>query len=111
MSSHEIDYALIGDDMQLVEVSLDPREAVIAEAGMLAYVEQDITFVSKMGDGSEPNQGFFGALFSAGKRMLTGESLFLTHFTNNAAEGQRKVAFAAPYPGKIIPLDLGETDG
>lgn len=111
MDSHDIDYTLIGDDMQLVEVILDPGETVIAEAGVLAYVEPDISFESKMGDGSQPKQGFFGALFSAGKRILTGESLFLTHFTNKGSAGSRKVAFAAPYPGKIIPLNLDDVGG
>ena len=107
MKSHEIDFEIRGDDLQLVEVELDPNETVIAEAGSMTYVEDGITFESKMGDGSEPNSGFFGKLLSAGKRALTGESLFITHFTNQSHK-KRKVAFAAPYPGKIIPLDLSK---
>lgn len=107
---HEIDFKLIGDDMQLVEVELDPGETVIAEAGGMTYMEEGIAFHSKMGDGSEPDQGFFGKLMSAGKRMLTGESLFMTHFTNQG-RGKQRVAFAAPYPGKILPIDLAELGG
>lgn len=110
MKSHEVDYEIIGDDLQLVEVELDPGETVIAEAGSMTYMEDGIAFESKMGDGSEPEQGFFGKLFGAGKRMLIGESLFLTHFTNQAA-GKKRVAFAAPYPGKIIPVDLAAVQG
>ena len=110
MKSHEIDYQIIGDDIQLVEVELDPGETVIAEAGVMNYMEADIQFTAKMGDGSQPDQGFFGKLMGAGKRMLTGESLFMTHFTNEGRK-KRKVGFAAPYPGKVIPLDLHEYDG
>jgi uncharacterized protein (TIGR00266 family) len=107
VKSHEVDYEIIGDDLQLVEVELDPNETVIAEAGSMTYMEDGIAFESKMGDGSQPEQGFFGKLFGAGKRMFTGESLFLTHFTNQA-QGKRRVAFAAPYPGKIIAVDLAQ---
>ena len=110
MKSHEIDYRIIGDDIQLVEIELDPGETVIAEAGVMNYMEADIEFTAKMGDGSNPNQGFFGKLMGAGKRMLTGESLFMTHFTNEGRK-KRKVGFAAPYPGKVVPLDLHEYDG
>lgn len=105
MISHEIDYKIYGDDIQFVEVELDPRETVIAEAGTMVYMEQGITFEVRMGDGSEPHQGMMGKLFQAGSRILTGESLFLTHFTNSGT-GKSKVAFAAPYPGTIIPVDL-----
>ncbi|MDH5671266.1 MAG: TIGR00266 family protein [Myxococcales bacterium] len=105
MRCHEVDYEIIGDDMQLVEVELDPGETVIAEAGAMNYMEEDIDFESKMGDGSEPEQGFFGRLFSAGKRAFTGESIFMTHFTNRG-QGKRRVAFAAPYPGHIVALDM-----
>lgn len=105
MKSHEVDYEIIGDDLQLVEVELDPNETVIAEAGSMTYMEDGIVFETKMGDGTEPQQGFFGKLFGAGKRMLVGESLFMTHFTNRG-QGKRRVAFAAPYPGKIIAVDL-----
>lgn len=102
---HEIDYQIIGDDMQMVEIELDPQETVIAEAGMMNYMESDISFLTKMGDGSNPSEGFMSKVFSAGKRMLTGESLFMTHFTNTGYD-KRKVAFAAPYPGKIIPFEM-----
>jgi uncharacterized protein (TIGR00266 family) len=107
MKCHDIDYEILGDDIQLVEVELDPGEVVIAEAGAMSYMEQDITFETRMGDGSQPNQGFFGKLVSAGKRMITGESLFMTHFRNDGHR-KRRVAFGAPYPGKIIPVHLGE---
>lgn len=110
MRSHEIDYELIGDDMQIIEVELDPQETVIAEAGMMNYMEDGIVFETRMGDGSQPDQDFFGKLLSAGKRVLSGESLFLTHFTNRGA-GKKRVAFAAPYPGKIIPINLAEHGG
>jgi len=110
MPSHEVDYQILGHDMQMVEVELDPEESVIAEAGMMTYLDQDIAFDTKMGDGSDPDQGFFGKVFSAGKRALTGESVFLTHFTNEG-EQKQSVAFAAPFPGSIIALDLGEEGG
>lgn len=105
MRCHEVDYTIIGDDMQMVQVELDPGETVIAEAGAMNYMEQDIAFEVRMGDGSQADQGLMGKLFSAGKRAMTGESLFITHFTNRGRI-KRHVAFAAPYPGKIIPLNL-----
>jgi uncharacterized protein (TIGR00266 family) len=105
MVSHEIDYKIFGDDIQFVEIELDPRETVIAEAGAMVYMEQGITFEVKMGDGSIPNQTLMGKLLSAGSRIITGESLFLTHFTNQGINKSR-VAFAAPYPGTIVPVDL-----
>ncbi len=105
MISHELDYKIIGDDIQFVEVELDPNETVIAEAGTMVYMEQGITFEARMGDGTSAEQGVMGKLFQAGSRVLTGESLFLTHFTNRGP-GKSKVAFAAPYPGTIIPVDL-----
>ena len=107
MISHEIDYKIFGDDIQFVEIELDPRETVIAEAGAMVYMEQGITFEVKMGDGSTPNQNLMGKLLSAGSRIITGESLFLTHFTNQGINKSR-VAFAAPYPGTIIPVDLNQ---
>jgi uncharacterized protein (TIGR00266 family) len=107
MISHEIDYKILGDDIQFVEVELDPRETVIAEAGAMVYMEDGISFEVKMGDGSQPNQSMLGKLLQAGSRILTGESLFLTHFTNNGY-GKKKIAFAAPYPGTIIPVDLSQ---
>lgn len=110
MRCEEIDYELIGDTMQMVEIELDPGETVIAEAGSMNYMEDGITYESKMGDGSNPDEGFFGKIFDAGKRMVTGESLFMTHFTNKANQ-KRKVAFASPYPGKIVPLDMNEIGG
>lgn len=108
--SHEIDYEIIGGDMQLVEVELDPGETVIAEAGAMNYMEAGIVFDVKMGDGSAPNSGILSGLLNVGKRLLTGESLFVTHFTNAGAKKQR-VAFAAPFPGRIIPMDLSALGG
>ncbi len=110
MTSHEIDYKIIGDDIQLVEIELDPGETVIAEAGSMVYMESGIEFEVKMGDGSSPNQGFMDKVFSAGARLLTGESLFLTHFTNRGM-GKRRVAFSAPYPGTVIPINLADAGG
>ena len=110
MRSHDLDYRIIGDDIQLVEIELDPMETVIAEAGSMMYMDYGISFDTKMGDGSDPNQSLMGKLISAGTRVLTGESLFVTHFTNQRSEKQ-VVAFAAPYPGKIVPVDLGQLGG
>jgi len=110
MRSHDLDYRIIGDDIQLVEIELDTKETVIAEAGTMMYMDSQVRFETKMGDGSEPNQGLMGKLLSAGTRVLTGESLFVTHFTNNGGSKQR-VAFAAPYPGKIVPVELGLLGG
>jgi uncharacterized protein (TIGR00266 family) len=111
MKAHEVDYKLFGDDLQFVEIELDPGETVIAEAGMMMYMEDGIGYDTKMGDGSKPKAGFLDAVVSAGKRAITGESLFLTHFTSTAAAGKRHVAFGAPYPGKIIAIDLDDTKG
>ena len=110
MNSHEIDYKIYGDDIQLVEIELDSNETVIAEAGAMTYMEEGIEFETKMGDGSNPDQGFLGKLMSAGSRIITGESLFMTHFTHRG-NGKSKVAFAAPYPGTIIPMDLSKMGG
>ncbi len=110
MRCHEVDYKIIGDDMQMVQVELDPGETVVAEAGAMTYMEDGISFEARMGDGSEPEQGLCGKLLGAGKRVLTGESIFLTHFTHQG-RGKSHVAFAAPYPGKIIPLDLTSVPG
>jgi uncharacterized protein (TIGR00266 family) len=110
MNSHVVDYEIIGDDMQIVEIELDPQETVIAEAGAMNYMEDGIAFAARMGDGTEAREGLLGIIKGVGKRVLTGESLFFTHFTNRAA-GKKKVAFAAPYPGKIIALDLGRQGG
>ena len=107
MKCHEVDYKIIGDDMQIVEIELDPQETVIAEAGAMNYLDPSISFESKMGDGSKLEKGFMDKIFSAGKRMLTGESIFMTHFTNSG-EGKKHVAFASPYPGKIIALNMSD---
>ncbi len=110
MRSHEIDYKIIGDDIQLVEIELDPGETVIAEAGTMFYMKEGIVFETKMGDGSEPEKGLFDKLLSAASRKITGESIFLTHFTHKGI-GKSHVAFSAPYPGKIIPIDLAKMGG
>jgi uncharacterized protein (TIGR00266 family) len=110
MKCHEVDYEVLGDDMQIVEVELDPGETVIAEAGAMNYMEDGITFEARMGDGSKANEGVMGKLLNVGKRVLTGESIFLTHFTNQGT-GKKRVAFAAPYPGKIIPVDMTKVGG
>jgi uncharacterized protein (TIGR00266 family) len=107
MLSHEIDYEIIGDDMQVVEVELDPEETVIAEAGAMNWMDNGIAFEAKMGDGTEVDKSILGKIFGAGKRAITGESIFITHFTNKDY-GKKKIAFAAPYPGKIIALELSE---
>ncbi len=108
--AHVIDYKVFGDDLQFVEIELDPGEAVVAEAGAMMYMEDGIEMEAKFGDGSQEDQGFMGKLLSAGKRLITGESLFMTHFTNKA-NGKKKVAFGAPYPGKIVPVDLKNVGG
>ncbi len=110
MTSHEIDYTIQGDDMQIVSIQLDPNETVIAEAGAMNWMDRGISFEAKMGDGSNPDKGMFGKLLDVGKRALTGESIFMTHFTNTDS-GKKEVSFAAPYPGKIIPIDLSEIGG
>jgi uncharacterized protein (TIGR00266 family) len=104
-TSHEIDYQIKGESIQIVEVELDPGETVIAEAGAMLFMEEGILFETKMGDGSNPKAGLFDKLLSAGSRLLTGESLFMTHFTNRGNR-KAKVGFSAPYPGTIIPIDL-----
>ncbi len=111
MKSHEIDYQVFGDDLQFVEIELDPQETVIAEAGAMMYMEDGMTFETKMGDGSNPSAGFLGKLGSMAKRAITGESIFMTHFTNNNRQDKKHVAFGAPYPGKIIAIDLDEANG
>ena len=104
-NSHEIDYKIFGNDIQVLEIELDPQETVIAEAGAMVYMEEGIDFQTKMGDGSNPSQGVLGKLVSAGSRLITGESLFMTHFTH-MGHGKSRVAFSAPYPGTILPVDL-----
>jgi len=107
---HEIDYKVFGDDLQYVEVELDPNEAAVAEAGGMMYMEDGIEMETIFGDGSQQQSGFLGALLGAGKRLLTGESLFMTVFWNRS-QGKKRVAFGAPYPGKIIPVHLAEIGG
>lgn len=110
-SNHEIDYQLYGEEMQFVEIELDPQETVIAESGSFMMMDDGVQMQTIFGDGSQEQQGgIFGKLLSAGKRVLTGESLFMTAFTNSGG-GKRKVSFAAPYSGKIIPLDLSLLEG
>lgn len=104
-TNHEIDYRIVGEEMQYVEIELDPQETAIAESGAFMLMDDGIQMETIFGDGSKQQQGFFGKLMSAGKRILTGESLFMTAFTNMGS-GKRRVSFASPYPGKIIPLDL-----
>ncbi|WP_039230359.1 TIGR00266 family protein [Bacillus thermotolerans] len=110
MNNHEIDYKIYGDDMQFVEVELDPRETVIAEAGSLMMMEDGIEMETVFGDGSNQGSGLMGKLLGAGKRVLTGESLFMTTFTNEG-QGKKHVSFASPYPGKIVPMDLSMLNG
>ncbi len=107
---HESDYKIYGDDMQFVEVELDPNEATVAEAGGMMYMDDGIEMETVFGDGSQQQSGFIGALVGAGKRLLTGESLFMTVF-HNRSSGKKRVAFGAPYPGKIIPIHLSEIGG
>jgi TIGR00266 family protein len=109
-TNHEIDYRIFGEEMQYVEVELDPNETAIAESGSFMMMDDGIQMQTIFGDGSKPQQGFLGKLMSAGKRILTGESLFMTTFTN-VGQGKKRVSFASPYPGKIIPIDLMELGG
>jgi uncharacterized protein (TIGR00266 family) len=107
---HAIDYRIFGDDMQFVEVELDPGEAAVAEAGGMMYMDDGIAMETVFGDGSQASRGFLDSLVGAGKRLLTGESLFMTVFVNQAPT-KRSVAFGAPYPGKIVPMHLAELGG
>ncbi|AGF77703.1 TIGR00266 family protein [Desulfocapsa sulfexigens DSM 10523] len=110
--AHEIDYEIFGHEMQFVEIELDPRESVVSEAGAMMYMSNGITMDTVFGDGSEESQsgGFFDKMLGAGKRLISGEGLFVTMFTHTG-QGKAKVAFASPYPGKIIPLDLKQYNG
>ncbi len=110
MNAHEIDYEIFGEEMQYVSIELDPMEAVVAEAGSFMMMEPDIKMETIFGDGSGKDEGVLGKIFSAGKRILTGESLFMTAFYN-VGQGKRQVSFASPYPGKILPIDLSEKGG
>ncbi len=107
---HEVDFKIFGDDMQFVEVELDPGEATVAEAGGMMYMDDQIEMETIFGDGSQTKSGLLGALVGAGKRVLTGESLFMTIFVNQG-QSKRRVAFGAPYPGKIVPIHLSEIGG
>lgn len=109
MRCHEVDYRVLGDDLQLLEVELDTGETVIAEAGAMTYMEDGIHYQAKMGDGSKVREGVLSKILKAGGRILTGESLFLTHFTNRSGE-KKRLGFAAPYPGKILALDMSQYD-
>lgn len=110
-TNHEIDYRLMGEEMQCVEIELDPQETVIAESGSFMYMDDHIQMATIFGDGSQSSGGgFFDKLIGAGKRLITGESLFMTAFSNVGSD-KKRVAFAAPYAGKIIPLDLYELGG
>ena len=112
MRAHDVDFEILGNEIQIIEIELDPGETVIAEAGAMNYMDDGIVFETKMGDGSNASGGgLMGLLKNVGKRVLTGESIFMTHFTNRAPSGKKRVAFAAPYPGKIIPLKLTEFGG
>ena len=108
--SDDIDFQIYGDDMQTVEVELDPGETVVAEARAMNWMEEGIRFEARMVDGLAVASGFFGSLLGAGKRILTGESLFMPHFTNHGT-GKSRVAFASPYPGKIMPIQLAALGG
>lgn len=110
MNAHEIDYEIFGEEMQYVELELDPQEAVIAEAGNFMMMDNSIKMDTIFGDGSKQNEGFLGKVLGAGKRLLTGESLFMTIFSN-MGQGKQKISFASPYPGKVIPLNLSEYGG
>ncbi len=107
---HEIDFKIYGDDMQFVEIELDPMEAAVAEAGGMMFMEDGIQMETIFGDGSNQTSGFLGTLLGAGKRLITGESLFMTVFQNRGM-GKKKVAFGAPYPGKIIAVHLSDVGG
>lgn len=109
-NAHEIDYRIYGEEMQYVEIELDPQEAVIAESGSFMMMDDGIKMDTIFGDGSQKDKGFLGKILGAGKRILTGESLFMTAFYNDLT-GKRNVSFASPYPGKIIPIDLTEYRG
>jgi len=107
MQCHKVDYTLIGDVMQAVEIGLDPGETVIADAGNMNYMNDAIRFETKMGDGAPAPEGLLGSLVAAGRRLFTGENLFLTHFTNTAGS-KRHVTFSAPCPGRVIALDMAD---
>jgi len=108
--AHEIDFAIHGEEMQFIEVELDPGETALAEVGAMMYMDEWIDMVTIFGDGSSESQSVMGKVFGAGKRVLTGENLFMTSYTNRG-NGKQKVAFGAPFPGSIVPMDLGSVGG
>jgi uncharacterized protein (TIGR00266 family) len=108
--NHEIDYKIFGEEMQCVQIELDPNETVIGEPGSFMMMDNEVQMETIFGDGSQQNTGLFGKLFSAGKRLLTGENLFMTAFTNGG-NAKKHVTFASPYPGKIVPMDLAQLGG
>ncbi|MFN7013400.1 MAG: TIGR00266 family protein [Bacteroidia bacterium] len=110
ISNHEIDYRIIGEEMQCVEIELDPQETVVAEPGSFMMMDDQIKMETIFGDGSNSGGGLMGKIFSAGKRLLTGENLFMTTYTN-IGSGKKRATFASPYPGKIIPMDLYQLGG
>src|SRR5687767_6410437 len=111
-TAHEVDFRILGGEMQFVEVELDPGESAVAEAGSMMFMTSGIQMETIFGDGShQQRSGVMGALLGAGKRLITGESLFMTVFTNSAGSGKQQVAFAAPYPGKILAMDLKQLGG
>jgi uncharacterized protein (TIGR00266 family) len=110
MNAHEIDYKIVGEEMQYVEIELDPNESVIAEPGSFMYMDQSVTMQTIFGDGAKEKESFLDKLWNAGKRVLTGERLFMTVFTQGGATKAR-LAFASPYPGRIVPLDLDDMGG
>lgn len=107
---HEVDFKIHGDDMQFVEVELDPMEAAVSEPGAMMFMDAEIEIDTVFGDGSQQQKGIFATLVGAGKRLVTGESLFMSVFVNKGS-GKRKVAFAAPYPGRILPMQLSALGG
>jgi uncharacterized protein (TIGR00266 family) len=110
VQNHEIDYKIFGEEMQCVQIELDPNETVIGEPGSFMMMDNEVQMETIFGDGSQQNSGLFGKLFSAGKRLLTGENLFMTAFTNGGND-KKHVTFASPYPGKIVPMDLAQLGG
>ena len=110
MRSHVIDYRIHGDDLQFVEVELDPGETVIGEAGAMMFLDSDVKFAARLGDGSDPDQSRLGRIWGAAKRAASQESIVITHFTNEG-RGKQTVAFSAEFPGKIVPMDLASLGG
>lgn len=110
MKCHDVSFEIMGNDNQVVVVELDSQESVIAEAGSMLYLEEGIEFQSMLGDGSEPEEGFFDAMWSSGKRAVSGESLFMTRFTHRGS-GKSRVAFTGAFPGQIAAVDMSNLNG